>query len=117
MANTSISLNGSSFSPTTIETAIEKIGITKRAANGTLYFYFRANKRVWNISWSGLPESLLTGIRTIGLLTASFIMIDEFGSSFTVIIPPGGYTQEMSAERRSLAGTFYYDVSLQVQEV
>lgn len=117
MANTTISLNGVSFSPTTVEVSFEKIGTTKRAANGKLYFYFRALKRMWNIEWSNLPEGSLSAIRTIGALTSSFTFIDEFGASFTVIVPPGGYSAEMSAERISLANVFYYDVSLQLEEV
>jgi hypothetical protein len=117
MANTTISLNGTSFSPTTIETTIQKFGTTKRAANGRLYFYYRGTKRFWTIEWTGLPEASLSAIRAIGILTTSFTFIDEFGVSFTALVPEGGYTHEMAAERRSLAGVFYYDVTLQLEEV
>lgn len=117
MANTYITMNSVTFSPTTVEVSFDKIGTMKRAANGTLYFYFRSIKRKWSIAWTGLPETSLAAIRTLGALTSSFILIDEAGTSYTVIVPPGGYSAELSAERRSLAGVFYYDVSLEVEEV
>lgn len=117
MANTYITMNSVVFSPTTVEVSFDKIGTTKRAANGKLYFYFRAIKRKWSISWTALPEANLAAIRALGALTSSFTFIDEHGTSYTVVVPPGGYSAELSAERRSLAGVFYYDVSLELEEV
>lgn len=117
MANPTIAMNGTSFAPTSIEVTTDKIGITKRAANGKLYFYFRANKRKWAMEWNSLQESGVGAIRTIGALTTAFTLVDEAGTSHTVIVPPGGYSQELSAERISLANVAYYNVSLQLEEV
>lgn len=117
MSNKFIKLNGTNFYPTSIELSINAIGELKRAANGAARYYLRANKRAWAISWTGLPESQLAAIRTIGLLMTTFTFQDEFGATFTVVVTPGGFTQSMSADKISRAGIIYYDVTLNIEEV
>lgn len=114
--NTLVSLNGSSFTPTSVAVRLLRIGDSRRAANGKLYYYHRANKRAWDLQWTSLPETQLSAIQTIGLLTSTFTFIDEAGSSYTVLVPDGGYSATLAASKASRANFFYYDVALTIEE-
>lgn len=115
--NTYITLNGTNFFPTSIERGLNKVGDFRRAANGTAYYYHRANKNTWTITWNKLRETSLSAITTIGALTASFTFVDEAGTSYTVLVPPGGYSHSLNADSISSGGIFYYDVSLTLEQV
>jgi len=115
--NTSISLNGSLFNPTSVSARLIRVGDSRRAANGTLYYYHRSNKLAWDIQWNSLAETNLSAIQTIALLTSSFAFIDEASTSYTVLVPDGGYSAVLSASKASRANFYYYDVTLTIEQV
>ncbi len=116
MANNYITLNGVSFSPTDIEMTPERIADTRRARSGKLRLYHWGSKNHWTITWTGIIETSVSAIRTIGLLTGVFVFTDVDGVSYNVIVTPGGYSQSLSAERQSIAGIYYYDITLELEE-
>jgi hypothetical protein len=115
--NTYISLNGTRYYPSSVDVKLDKVGDTHRAANGTLYYYHRANKRSWSLQWKSLIETSISGLRSIGILTAPFTFIDESGTSYTVLVPPGGYSAKLDAGNISHANVFYYDITIELTEV
>lgn len=116
MSNTFITLNGTQFSPTTIDREETIIGEFRRMANGAGKTWNRGYKNTWNIAWSSIAEGSVAGIRTIARLTTAFTFQDEMGTSWTVIVPPGAWTTNMAADRQSIAGIKYYDVTLKIEE-
>lgn len=115
--NNYIVLNSTNFYPTAITSSLDKIGDLKRAANGTLYYYHRANKRNWELVWTSLPETDLSGIRTIAELTSSFTFTDENNTNYTVLVPSGGFEVTLAADKMRKDGFFYYDVTLRLDQV
>jgi len=112
----SITLNGTSFTPRDVQEDGDKVGKEiGPAANGARRFAHRANKRQWRLSWRRVLAATRTSVRGIFNLTASFIFVDEAGTSYTVYCPPGGFKSSVSL----IAGagpTLYYDVELTIKE-
>lgn len=117
MANQPIVLNGTSFTPSAIDREETKIGNEKRAINGTLRFAHRAFKNRWTITWSGVSPSVVSSVRAIYRLVASFVYFDEDGTQWTVICLPGGFSSTIDAQSISLNGSMYYEVTLTIDEV
>lgn len=112
-----ISLNGTSFTPSDIQTQAEKIGATIQAANGARRWAHRADKRTWTITWALVPLATLTAVRGIFALTATFAFVDENGASVTVLCQEGALTSNVSAIAwEGGAQVLYYDISLTVVE-
>jgi hypothetical protein len=114
MANTHIILNAGTFYPTSVDMTPERIADVSRMRSGKLKVYHWANKYTWDITWNGVHESQVAAIRAIGLQTSTFGFTDVDGTTYTVVVSPGGYSQSLSAERQSIGGTYYYDITLTI---
>lgn len=112
-----ITLNGTSFTPSDIQTDHEKIGDRIDAANGSRRWAHRADKRTWSISWKAVPLATLTAVRGIFALTSTFTYADENGSSATVFCEAGALSSSV-AELAYESGSqvLYYDVTLKLTE-
>lgn len=110
-------MNGTAFYPSTIERTVKKIGQLFVMANGSKRFLYRNTKNEWVLSWTTVPESALANIRAIHNLLTSFAYIDEFGVSRTVICTDDDYSETLDAAKININGTFYYDVSITLQEI
>lgn len=110
-------LNGVQVTPTSIERDEDKIGSSRRMGDGTLRYYHRAFKNKFTLHWSSLREDRLTPIRNVANLTTAFVFTDVEGSSFNVLILPGGFKWSLSAERQSRTGVKYFDVDLVLDQV
>jgi len=112
-----IYLNGGQFNPSEVEMKDdEKIGESRRMADGTLRYYHRAFKSQWVLKWNGVKEVYVPAIRAIGRLTSSFTFIDYESVSHTVMILPGGFSRTLSADKVS-PGIKRYDVTMTLDEV
>ncbi len=111
-----IVLNGTNFYPTNVATGVEKKGEVKEMVDGSTRFFHKAHKRTWDLSWNKVDSSWVSTIRTIYLLTTSFTLTDEFGTSYTVLCLPGGFKHTLDAGSIGLNGNEYYDVNLTLQE-
>lgn len=112
-----IYLNGSPFNPTSVESEEDKIGESKRMADGTLRYYHRAFKSKWTISWTAIRETFVPAIRTISRLTTAFTFVDYDGVSHSVIVLPGSFKTTVSAEKVDGAGVKRYDITLTLDEI
>ncbi len=112
-----IFMNGTQFNPTSVDTEEEKVGDSKRMADGTMRYYHRAFKNKWSIKWSRLRESSFTAIRTVAQLTTSFTFKDYDNVSWTVVILPGGFKHTIAADGVDSAGVKRYDVELVLDQV
>jgi hypothetical protein len=109
-------LGGTTLYPTDIATEDVRIADgPERMVNGTLRIWHRAFKKTFKLSWKSLPESLLSAIRAKYRTTASQTYNDESNTNYTVVSI--AMSEKLSAEQLSLAGIFYYDVDLELQEV
>jgi len=119
MSNNYITLNGTQFHPTSVESEDDRIGETRRMGDATLRYYHRAFKSRWTIHWSGLREnkSEYSALKTLNAVTTSFTFTDVDGVSFTVLILPGGMKRSLSADRMNMAGLKYYDIDLVIDQV
>lgn len=117
MSNQYITINGTSFNPTSIEYSIEKVGESRRMADGTLRYYHRANKYKWTLQWASVRESRVSAIQTVGELTTSTTFIDYEGVSHTVILLPGCFKKTLSADKVASLTARYFDVELVLDEV
>lgn len=111
-----VTLNGTVYNPSKVETTVDKIGEVKVMINGTTRFFHKAHKRKWSISWEGIPDATVQALRTIYLLTTSFTFKDEWDTSYTVLCLPGGFKHTLAGDRIGLNGIEYYDVSFDIQE-
>jgi len=117
MSTQYIFMNGVQFNPSEVEMKDdEKIGESRRMADGTLRYYHRAFKGQWSIKWNGVKESFVPAIRAIGRLTTAFTFVDYEGVSHTVMILPGNFTRTLSADKVS-PGIKRYDISMTLDEV
>ncbi len=112
-----ISLNGTSFTPSGIDMAREKIGSVITAANGARRFAHRAHKREWTLTWANVTATVRDQVRTVYALTTSFTYIDENSNSITVLCLPGGYQETVSLiSYEGGAVTLRYTVTLNLSE-
>ncbi len=110
-------LNSVMLNPSAIDAKPdEKIGESRRMADGTLRYYHVAFKGEWTLTWNGIKEAYVPAIRAIARLTTSFTFIDYDSVSHTVIILPGGFSSNLSAEKVS-PGIKRYDLSMTLSEV
>lgn len=113
----SISLNGTSFTPSGIDEAREKIGSVIAAANGSRRFAHRAHKREWTLTWTNVAATVRDAVRTIYALTTTFTYVDENSNSITVLCLPGGFQSSVSLiSYEGGALTLRYTVTLKVSE-
>lgn len=109
-------LNGVTFYPSEIE--MEDVRIAdgpERMVDGTLRMWHRTFKRKWKLSWNSLIETSVAAIRTAYRTTTSFTFNDTDNTNYTVVTT--AKTETLSAEQLSLAGNFYYNVTLELEEV
>lgn len=111
-----VTLNGVTLTPTTIETGIRKEGERLVMANGSVRFFHRAHKRTWTLSWNLAGLTALLSVISIFTTTSTMTYVDENGSSYTVI-PTDDFGIEFGAEQISLTGFKYYSFSLTIEEV
>lgn len=116
MAVNPVSMNGTTFYPTSVDLNPMRIRDERRARSGAARIYDWGIKNRWSLEWRGVTESVANAIRTIGTLAGTFVYIDTDGTSYTVYVPAGGWSQSISAERRSLANVYYLDVTLKLEE-
>lgn len=110
-------LNGTQVNPSELDAkADEKIGESRRMADGTLRYYHVAFKGEWTLTWNGLKETYLSALVTIARLTTSFTFIDYNSVSHTVMILPGGFTTKLSADKVS-PNMKRWDISMTLTEV
>jgi hypothetical protein len=110
-----VTLGGTTFYPTEIGTEDVRIADgPERMLNGRLRLWHRAFKKTFKLSWKSLPESLLSSIRSKYRVTSSQTYNDESSTNYTVVTI--SMSEKLSAEQLSLAGVFYYDVDLELQE-
>ena len=117
MSNQYITMNSVSFNPTSVDYEQEKIGESRRMGDGTLRYYHRATKAKWTITWTAVKETYLTAIRNIAALNTSFTFIDHNGTSYTVIVLPGGFKHTLTADKVDAIGVKRYDITLTLSQV
>lgn len=111
-----VTLNGVTFYPTSVDQEDMRIADgPERMLDGTLRMWHRAFKRKWKLTWNSVPESLVPAIRTAYRTTASFTFNDTDNTNYTVVTT--AKNESLSAEQLSLAGIFYYNVELELEEV
>jgi hypothetical protein len=111
-----ITLGGVTFYPS--EIAIEDVRIAdgpERMMDGTLRIWHRAFKRKWTLTWTSLPETSVAAIRTRYRTTTSQTYNDTDNTNHTVVTT--AMNEKLSAQQLSLAGIFYYDVDLSIEEI
>lgn len=114
----SITLNANVLTPNKIEHTPEKIGVELVMANGRRRFVHRATKETWSLSWEGITSTVRATLRTIFDLTSTFTYIDQFGVSWSVYCPPGGWKCSIAAILPAGATTeLRYTVELQIKQV
>ena len=116
-----ISLNGTTFGPSTIAVEIEKIGTEQVGADGTRNWMQRLDgssqpihKRTWTLTWEKVLAALRTSIRSVFLLATTFTYIDEDGTSYTVQCEKQDYKDTIAFI--SASGTLYYNVTLTIRQ-
>lgn len=108
-----------------VETDYDRIEQSTRVASGRMRKFFVADKRSFSISWTMLPE---TAARTVdGAWGASEIIkfFETTPGSFTLALVQSNNTvkqytvvfTDFSANPVKRWGTYYYDVSLSLEEV
>lgn len=112
-----IFMNGVQFNPTSVDTEEEKIGESKRMADGTMRYYHRAFKSKWSVKWTKVRETNMAAIRAVAQLTTSFTFKDYDNTSWTVVILPGGFKHTITADGVDSAGVKRYDVELTLDQV
>lgn len=112
-----ISLNGTSFTPSGVDETREKIGSAIQAANGARRFAHRAHKRTWTLTWTHVTATVRDAVRAIYALTTTFAYVDENANSVTCLCLPGGFQSSVSAiTYEGGALTLRYTVTLTVSE-
>src|SRR5262245_1371683 len=110
-----VTLNSVSFYPTQIETEDMRIAETQRMLGGAFRMWHRAFKKKWTLTWDNVPETTISGIRTAYRKTTSVPYVDQDQISYTIITT--GYKESVHAGKISLPGVYYYDISLDFEEV
>lgn len=112
-----ISLGGTSFTPSGVDMAREKIGTAIQAANGSRRFAHRAHKREWTLTWTNVTAAVRDQVRTVHALTTTFTFVDQNSNSITVLCLPGSYQESVSTiSYEGAAVTLRYTVTLKVSE-
>ncbi len=111
-----ISLAGTSFTPSSIDESREKIGTVITAANGARRFAHRNHKREWTLTWKDVTATVRDQVRTVYALTTTFAYVDENANSVTCLCLPGGFQSSISTITYEGAVTLRYTVTLKVSE-
>lgn len=116
----SITLNGTTFHPSPFQVDVTKIGVSLVAASGKRRFVHRLSgatpiyKRVWNLPFENVSETVRAAVAAIYALTTTFTLIDEHGTSYTVQCEDGGYTEQVNTVVSNTELT--YDLTLKVYQ-
>jgi hypothetical protein len=107
-------LNSVTLHPTSVEVEEIEIAESERMENGTLRKWHRAYKNKWTLTWDGLHQDNIAGIRTLFRTTGVIVFNDEENTSFNVMTMEFNHT--LSATKESRNGVFYYDIELILEE-
>lgn len=111
-----IIINGTNFYPTTFDVEDMRIGTgTVRMLGGALRFWHRAFKKKFALHWESLPETTISGIRTLYRTNSTFTLQDEDNTSYTVIAT--SFKTTIDAANISISQTMYYGVDMELEEV
>jgi len=114
--NQYITINSITFNPTSVETSVERVGESRRMADGSLKFYHRADKKKWTLQWTSVRAALVINIEDVASITNTTTFIDYDNTSHTVVFLPGAFKKTLSADKVTPSQR-YYDVTLVVDEV
>lgn len=108
--------------PTGLNLKTEKIGSVQVRDNGTRVWVQRLDgssnpivKLTWEVSWEKANEITRAALRTIDLLTTTWVFVDQLGVSHTVQTEPGDYEEEYA--KTDLASNIYYSIKLTIRKV
>jgi len=119
MSNSTITMNGDTYNPSSVDFSLPKIGEARRMADGTQRFYFVTNKRQWVLKWNTLNETNIqfTRLSQLATLQGVFTFRDHNGVDHQVLVLPDNYTESLVAEKVGRDGVKRYDISLTLTEV
>lgn len=112
-----ITINGTNYVFSSIKLDGEKVGEELRADSGKRNWVHRSNKRVWDISFQGVTESIRSALYAVWTLTTTFTFIDVTGVSYTVQMQSDSYKQSTDADHYDPgADTLRWDVDIRLYE-
>lgn len=123
-----VRLNGyilSDHNRSAVEISVDRIEQRVRVASGRMRKIYTADKRSFDMSWSELPESSELTVdgnwgakeiiafyeSMVGDFTLGLVQSDGFVESYNVVFT------DFSANPTKRWGTYYYDLSLSLEEV
>lgn len=83
-------------------------------SDGSRHFVQRGTKRVWAIKWDKVNETTRAALVTLGLLSTTFVYVDELGTSYTVQTENDDLKH--STAFTSVTNVYYYGVELTIRQ-
>jgi hypothetical protein len=106
-------MNGTDYHPSTADYDPGEMGNLITTRKGKRVWVSRGYKPNWKFEWKDISETLRSDLETLSRLGATFTLIDEFDTSYTVQCDEKSFTAKTSGEQ-SVTSIMYYDATLEV---
>jgi hypothetical protein len=106
-------LNGTDYHPSSCEYDPGELGNLITTRKGKRVWVSRGYKPNWKFSWDMIDETTRSALETLSRLGATFTLIDEFDTSYTVQCDEKAFTSKTDGEM-TVTSIMYYDVTLEV---
>lgn len=109
-------INSVTFYPSDISMDTRVTGVMFEALDGSRRASRRNKKLDITLTWNKVSLTILNQVRALAALTTTFTLVDENGTSYTVLCPVDTNPLSSSVADVLQGGTVEYNVTLQVIE-